>query len=318
MTQINLLLVDDEVRILRSLKILFRKTCEIFLATGADAALGILKNHPIHVVISDQRMPGNSGVELLKQAKAISPDTVRILLTGYSDLDAVLDSINTGEVFRYVSKPWVNDELKRAVLTAASISRGAGPNDTLTDGKAAARVSGGVGILLLRGSRDISASLATLIPKHYSLFTASNLEGAVKLMEREKIGVVVADISGLSSNNVLMIKILKREYPGTITIAVTDNPDAATAVELINQGQVFRYITQLDPNRFVEALVEAMWYYHECEKNPDKLSRHQLDELKRNEEVMALKKIRERIPAIRRSLRLLLQNRASPDQAKLQ
>ena len=76
----------------------------------------------MHVIISDQRMPVMPGVELLRQAREISPHSVRILLTGYSDLASIVGSINDGEVYRFISKPWDNQDLQTTVAEAVTIA----------------------------------------------------------------------------------------------------------------------------------------------------------------------------------------------------
>ena len=102
----SILLVDDEERILRTLTMLLKMQYQVFSTTDGHEALRILKKEKINVLISDQRMPLMVGTELLKQAKALSPQTMRILLTGYADVDAAVDSVNEGELFRYINKPW--------------------------------------------------------------------------------------------------------------------------------------------------------------------------------------------------------------------
>jgi len=102
----KILLVDDEVRILRSLGLLLRMQYQVFATSDGNEALDILAREHIHVLISDQRMPIMTGTELLSRARKVSPKTVRILLTGYADAAAVEDSVNEAEIFRYINKPW--------------------------------------------------------------------------------------------------------------------------------------------------------------------------------------------------------------------
>lgn len=120
--RLNLLFVDDEKQILIPLKALFKKQYSVFIAPSGPKALEIVRNNAIQIIVSDQRMPEMQGVELLRQVKEISPQTVRILLTGYADLSAVMASVNTGEVFRFIEKPWNNERLKKTISAAADIS----------------------------------------------------------------------------------------------------------------------------------------------------------------------------------------------------
>jgi response regulator RpfG family c-di-GMP phosphodiesterase len=114
----RILFVDDEVSILKSLKRLFRKEkYEIFLAEGGRKALELIAEvgKPFSLIMSDQRMPGMNGAEFLTKAKGLFPRARRILLTGYSDLDAIISAVNDGEIHRYLTKPWNDDDLILAV-----------------------------------------------------------------------------------------------------------------------------------------------------------------------------------------------------------
>lgn len=117
---IKVLLVDDEENILRSLKrLLMNEGIEILVANSGDKALDMIKNNEdIGLIISDQRMPGLTGVDFLEQAKKISPSSIRILLTGYSDITAAIDAINRGGASKYLTKPWKDEELIMSVREA--------------------------------------------------------------------------------------------------------------------------------------------------------------------------------------------------------
>ena len=112
----KLLFVDDEPNILKSLKRLFRSSeYSVFQGESGVAALEILNRHEIDLVISDMRMPEMDGAELLTQVAERWPDTVRILLTGYADLNATVTAVNKGKIYSYCSKPWVDFDLKALV-----------------------------------------------------------------------------------------------------------------------------------------------------------------------------------------------------------
>jgi putative nucleotidyltransferase with HDIG domain len=110
------LLVDDEANILNALARLFLdRDVRVLRAENGEEALGIVRREPVAVVVSDNLMPGMRGVELLSQVRNLSPDTVRVLLTGYADLPTAIEAINRGEVFRFHVKPWVDEEIVRTV-----------------------------------------------------------------------------------------------------------------------------------------------------------------------------------------------------------
>jgi putative nucleotidyltransferase with HDIG domain len=112
----TVLLVDDESNILNALARLFLdRDMRVLRAGNGEEALGIVRKEPVAVIVSDNLMPGMRGVELLSRVRDLSPDTVRVLLTGYADLPTAIEAINRGEVFRFHVKPWVDEEILRTV-----------------------------------------------------------------------------------------------------------------------------------------------------------------------------------------------------------
>ncbi|HOB61480.1 MAG TPA: sigma-54 dependent transcriptional regulator [Candidatus Competibacteraceae bacterium] len=114
----NLLIVDDEVDILQSLRLTFVKEYEVFTASSGVEALEILAIQDIDVIIADQRMPGMTGAELLERAVQISPNTIRIILTGYTDTASLVQAVNKGHIYQYITKPWERQELKLVIKRA--------------------------------------------------------------------------------------------------------------------------------------------------------------------------------------------------------
>ncbi len=117
----GVLYVDDEINNLNSFKAAFRRDFEIYTAQSAREGRKVLDSNEIGVIITDQRMPGMTGIEFLESILAVYPDTIRILLTGFSDMNAVMDAINRGQVYKYLVKPWQNDELKLYIQNALEI-----------------------------------------------------------------------------------------------------------------------------------------------------------------------------------------------------
>lgn len=118
---INVLYVDDEVHNLNGFKASFRMKFNIFTAESAIEGRKVLEKEPIHVILCDQRMPGMSGIEFLESVIPEFPDPIRILLTGYEDITAVVDAINKGEVYKYIQKPWNDDNLRINIEKAFEI-----------------------------------------------------------------------------------------------------------------------------------------------------------------------------------------------------
>lgn len=111
----KILLVDDEAANLRLLERLFRRQHQIISATSGAEGLEMLKRHDIALIISDQRMPSMTGIEFLRRAAEMRQHTVRIILTGYTDVNALVEAINSGIVYKYVTKPWINEDLQQTV-----------------------------------------------------------------------------------------------------------------------------------------------------------------------------------------------------------
>jgi DNA-binding NtrC family response regulator len=112
--------VDDEPEILYSLQGLLRHEFELYTAESGSQALEILQQHPIHVIMSDQRMPEMTGVQLMHRVKTEHPEAIRIVFTGYADIRAVVDAINNVGLYRYITKPWDPDELIEVLHQAAA------------------------------------------------------------------------------------------------------------------------------------------------------------------------------------------------------
>jgi putative two-component system response regulator len=108
----KMLIVDDELANLRLLERLFSREFECLTASSGAEAIRLLEHHDVAILITDQRMPQMTGIDLLKHTARLRPHMVRILLTGYTDVEVLVDAINSGLVYMYVTKPWNNDDLK--------------------------------------------------------------------------------------------------------------------------------------------------------------------------------------------------------------
>lgn len=111
MAKPTLLYVDDERQNLVAFKASFRKQYEVYLAQSGEEALQVLRETPVQVIVADQRMPGMTGVQLFERILAEFPDPIRMVLTGYSDVQAIVDAINKGQIYYYITKPWKHEEL---------------------------------------------------------------------------------------------------------------------------------------------------------------------------------------------------------------
>jgi len=115
----KILFVDDEDNVLKAMHRIFRRENYIMLtAASGSAALKIIEDEPVHVVISDYQMPGMNGADLLRKIKAMHPQTIRIMLTGHADVNAIMGAVNEGSVYKFITKPWNDDDLRLTVSLA--------------------------------------------------------------------------------------------------------------------------------------------------------------------------------------------------------
>lgn len=131
--KIRILYVDDEENNLQAFKATFRRDFKIFLAISAKEGEDILAREEIDLIITDQRMPEKTGVEFLESIIPTHPKPIRILLTGYTDIQAVIDAINKGQVYHYLTKPWEEDYLRTVIRNAFEVYALRRENERLTE-----------------------------------------------------------------------------------------------------------------------------------------------------------------------------------------
>ncbi len=119
--KINILYIDDEENNLTSFKATFRRDYRVFTALSAAEGRELLEQHTMNLIITDQRMPEETGVEFLSSILEQYPEPIRILLTGYTDIEAVIDGINKGQIYRYITKPWNEQELRMNIENAFEV-----------------------------------------------------------------------------------------------------------------------------------------------------------------------------------------------------
>jgi DNA-binding NtrC family response regulator len=274
---LRLLCIDDELRILRALKALFRD-CDVQLCSDPRQALEMARQFDPDVVLCDQRMPQLPGVDVLREMKAHCPRSMRILLTGYADLKAVLGSVNEGEVFQYVNKPWDNAALRALVHEAARIAREAPSLDAANIPEREAEVARGeVGVLVLEDDVSSQHRIREILAPHYQVRFANNTDRALQILEQHETGVVISETETMQGDLTGLLKALKLHHPHIATVILTERANAQTAMELINEGQVYRML--IKPVRMgscrlsVDAAISRYW---KLKRNPRAVARYAL------------------------------------------
>jgi DNA-binding NtrC family response regulator len=116
----TLLVIDDEMDVCDSVHDLLRHKYRVLKARSAEEGLKVMRDVEVHIIMTDQRMPKVTGVELLTSVLHRQPQAIRMLFTGYADLDSIIQAINQGHIFKFLKKPWQPDELEQAVADAAA------------------------------------------------------------------------------------------------------------------------------------------------------------------------------------------------------
>ncbi len=231
------LFVDDEERVLNALNHLFGEAYDVETASSGPRALDRLAARRFHVLVSDQRMPEMTGVELLRQAKAHSPGTVRLLLTGYSDLAAIVGSVNEGEVFRFVSKPWQEEDLRSTVAEAVDVAiaieaAAASPAPPLPAGAA----------VLVLGEAALARAARELAKGAYEVLEAAGIDAALEVLAAREIAVLVCDLDAAGGDPAALLRVLKKQSPATQLIAASASADSELIIRLINEARIYRVL----------------------------------------------------------------------------
>lgn len=275
----RLLFVDDEARIVNLLRMSFRSEYEVFTATAGHEALQIIAARPIDVIVSDQRMPQMLGIELLDEVRKRSPGTMRILLTGYSDLAAIVGSVNQGEVFRFISKPWNQEEIKATIAEAVQAARETHAQAASAAADSVKPSSFGTGalpdLLLLDDSPADRSAMAQLFSDDYRVHGASTIQEALKVLETHDVGVIVAEARVGNTDTGQLLRLLKQQYPAITTVMLTNTADADLVIKLINEAQIFRFATKpIRAGAFQLAVSAAMKEHQRFRAQPILVKRH--------------------------------------------
>lgn len=287
-TQTNkarVLFVDDEQRILTSMKMLFRRDYQVFTCNSAAEALELLKSQKIEVIVSDQRMPNMTGIELLREVRDMQPQAIRLLLTGYSDLNAIIGSINEGEIFRFVSKPWSNVDLKATLAKAVAAAEfEAEVEETMAASDATVVEESKPGILLLDQDEDSRSLLKDMLAGDFNVYEADTISGCLDLLEKDDIGVIISDIYIQGTPVVELLSLLKQHQPHLVSIIVTNRADAHAAIDLINHGQVYRFLMRPVREAMCKINVRsAMRRYSTLATNPQRTKRYEVESIEKPE-----------------------------------
>lgn len=267
----TLLFVDDESRILRTMDMAFRRDYRVLTTTDGHEALEILRREQVDVIVSDQRMPLMTGVEVLREASRISPASVRILLTGYAELASIVGSINEGEIFRYVQKPWHLNELRDTLDEAVNVARTTGTAIRQAPPEPVPQS----GHLVVLHSKGAMAQLIRREQPQYQVDYAPNLQRALALLKAHPEAVLITDLVLPEGDISNALALLKRRRPELVVVVVTAFSDTGHLIQLINRAQVFRVLPMpLSRRMLYSSITAALGHQRKLQQTPVMLRRH--------------------------------------------
>jgi len=253
-TRKTVLFVDDDERVLRALEATFEDDYNVITDISANNALKTLRDVHIDIIVSDQRMPEMLGYQFLAQARKVRPDAIRILMTGYSDKKSIIETINKGEVFRFVAKPWTLDEFTE-ILSQASIASEASnielpqtaqkPTSLNSHWKSATKTLGHSPSVLMFTRENYRKALLKLASKGFDakVYISKSLSVSLDaIVNNNDIGIVFIEMNSLNAEIISALALLKRSKPEVVVIILAQASDFNVAVKLINNGQAFRYL----------------------------------------------------------------------------
>lgn len=284
--QATVLFVDDEPRILTTMRMLFRGRYHLLFANSGSEALDILAKNDVDVIVSDQRMPEMTGIEFLRRVRDSKYPAMRILLTGYSDLKAIVASINEGEIFRFIQKPWNNERFLNTVEQAAQAAAASRAAMAATHGKKEESSHSGAGVLVMDDDPAVIAQISKVMQDDVEVRHALNFVEAIERLEQDNIGVLVSEteVNGVSVTKLL--NMLKLHCPELVSVILTDRTDAERAIALINEGQIYRMIGKpIHESQCRVALKSALRHHEELKENPDLAHRYTVSKADEQSEV---------------------------------
>jgi response regulator RpfG family c-di-GMP phosphodiesterase len=241
----SILFIDDEPMILSSLERLFEDDYTIFTAESGSKALEILRREKVSVIVSDQRMPEMLGHEVLSYAKDINPNAIRILLTGYSDIDDTIRSINDGEIFRYVNKPWQAKKLAETVSLACELHEKTLAGMTWAELKSRIAPQPPIPVLIVDSHLENVSALRNILMHDYTIFTATTSAEAFHVLASKPIHVVLLEsLPDSNPDEAEFLAMLKSTKPEIVPVMISISRNSEAVGRLLNEGNIFRYLTR--------------------------------------------------------------------------
>jgi signal transduction histidine kinase len=265
----HILYVDDEEHNLTAFRATFRRDFTVHTAISAHAATSVLAEHPIEVVVTDQRMPDVTGVEFLESIRSTYPDAIRIVLTGYADVEAIVDAINRGGVSRYVAKPWDENDLRMTLSSAIDTFRLRRKNAELLEHLARyneelERTVAERTAELKRRSDELEASNRSIVEQNKQITRLNTEKSKFLALAGEDLRTPVRDILRTSSHAIERGAKLSSsdatDHFGTVRVLATRMQAVLDNLLMVNEIEttgVRVYATHVDPGMVAQMVVST-------------------------------------------------------------
>jgi len=280
-TKHTLLVVDDEPDVCDSVHDLLRREFTVLKAKSAAEGYKLMETNEVHIIMTDQRMPHVTGVELLTKIRQGHPRAVRMLFTGFADLESIIAAINQGHIFQFLKKPWQPEELESAVRAAAqeydrlveqgeqvrrlqeeierlwkrvatletevvrrppTPSASAGPKHTL---------------LVVDDEPNVCDSVHDLLRNEFKVLKAKSAAEGYKLMESNEVHIIMTDQRMPKATGVEMLSKVRAGHPQAVRMLFTGYADLESVIAAINQGHIFQFLKKPWQPEELEAAVRA-------------------------------------------------------------
>jgi two-component system, sensor histidine kinase and response regulator len=271
---INILYIDDEKNNLNAFKAQFRSNFNIYIADSAQEGLKILKGTDIHVIITDQRMPGITGVQFFESILHEYPEPVRILLTAYSDIESTIDAINKGQVFRYIRKPWDNHDLKMTIENGYEIYKT--KKELLQKNLALQKANDELNRFVYSASHELRSPISTIqgIINVAKTDLKTNPENYLGMIQEcvSNMDSLIKNIISYHKNNKLLNEIKEINFKGIISdiIETYRNDTIISSIDLkLDIDQAIQFMGDEFRIRLtmINLLSNAIKYQKQAEKN---------------------------------------------------
>jgi response regulator RpfG family c-di-GMP phosphodiesterase len=292
----TLLVVDDEADVGDSVHDLLRRQFKVLKARSAAEGFKLMEAHEVHIIMTDQRMPQVTGVEMLTKIRTGHPHAVRMLFTGYADLESIIAAINQGHIFQFLKKPWQPEELEAAVRQAAEeydrlveqAQKMHGLQDEIerlwqrvaslqTDAvrrPSTANLPSKHTLLVVDDEPNVCDSVYDLLRKEFRVLKAKSASEGYKLMETEEVHIIMTDQRMPQVSGVEMLSKVRAGHPQAVRMLFTGYADLESIIAAINQGHIFQFLKKpWQPEELETAVRQAAQEYDRLLEQAEQMRR---------------------------------------------